>query len=354
MDSQSRKYFITINNPIDKGYTHDEILKCLLTLSSLRYVCMCDEIGNKTKTYHTHIYTVFENAKRFSTLKNTLPHADIENAKGNNQQNRDYIFKAGKWENTDKQETSIPESKFEWGELPSDKTIPTKETDILQLIQQYLDDDMSPREIYSKGVSFLKYKSIIKQAYFDKRYRETPVERKVEFYYHIGASGSGKSYEHIKLIQQYGDDAIYYMTDYSNGGTAGLDGYCGEPILFMDEFKSNLPYSLLLQLTDKYRADIHCRYNNCTALWTTIHLTSVFPPEKLYSNMVSECDRQIDSITQLLRRITYIVYHRKIGNEYYRLQIPMSEYTSYYELQQQFTKDYLKNSGFEVTKSIPK
>ena len=53
-DTQSRKWQITINNPLEKGFTHDRIKEILSSLK-LVYWCMADEIG-ENGTYHTHIY----------------------------------------------------------------------------------------------------------------------------------------------------------------------------------------------------------------------------------------------------------------------------------------------------------
>ena len=53
----SRKWLVTINNPLDHGFTHDEIIK---RLSSLRgnslYWCFCDEEGDECETRHTHVF----------------------------------------------------------------------------------------------------------------------------------------------------------------------------------------------------------------------------------------------------------------------------------------------------------
>ena len=91
---QSRKYNMTINNPLPKGLTHEQIKNLLLTLKSLAYYCMSDEIAN---SHHTHIYVYFSSPVRFTTLKKRFPQAHIEKAYGTSCENRDYVFKEGKW-----------------------------------------------------------------------------------------------------------------------------------------------------------------------------------------------------------------------------------------------------------------
>ena len=68
-DSQSRKYQITINNPTDKGITHDSIKETLSTMKSVVYYCMADEVGLETQTPHTHVYIVGKVPLRFSTVQ---------------------------------------------------------------------------------------------------------------------------------------------------------------------------------------------------------------------------------------------------------------------------------------------
>ena len=74
-DSQSRKWQITINNPLDKGYDHARIVEELAKIKSCVYWCMSDEIGS---THHTHIYIACSSAVRFSTLKNRFNGAHLE------------------------------------------------------------------------------------------------------------------------------------------------------------------------------------------------------------------------------------------------------------------------------------
>ena len=44
-DAQSRKWQITINNPTEKGLTHEALKTILAGMKSVIYWCMADEIG---------------------------------------------------------------------------------------------------------------------------------------------------------------------------------------------------------------------------------------------------------------------------------------------------------------------
>ena len=101
-DTQSRKWQITINNPLEKGFTHDRIKEILSSLK-LVYWCMADEIG-ENGTYHTHLYLQGRGGIRFSTVRKHLDGGHFEMAKGTASQNRDYVTKSGKWEKDKKYE----------------------------------------------------------------------------------------------------------------------------------------------------------------------------------------------------------------------------------------------------------
>ena len=117
-DTQSQKYSLTINNPIEKGFSHEEIRRTLKdNFSTLEYYCMADEMG---ETFHTHIFVFFRSRVRFSTIKRHFEKAHIEVARSTPTANRNYILKADKWENTDKSETRIEGSFEEGGKLPPD------------------------------------------------------------------------------------------------------------------------------------------------------------------------------------------------------------------------------------------
>lgn len=107
-DSRSRKWMITINNPLDKGFTHDKIKEVLTSIRSLDYWAMCDEIGNEKHTLHTHIIIHRGGALRFSTLQKMFPPgSQLDNLRGTMQQARDYICKEGKYKGSNKEETNL-------------------------------------------------------------------------------------------------------------------------------------------------------------------------------------------------------------------------------------------------------
>ena len=89
----SRKWQLTINNPIEHGMDHEQIKFNLSLIENLKYWCMCDEEGDECETLHTHIFFCRPGAIRFDTVKKLFPTAHIEKPYGSAQSNRDYIGK---------------------------------------------------------------------------------------------------------------------------------------------------------------------------------------------------------------------------------------------------------------------
>ena len=77
LPERPRRFFITINNPKEHGFTHDKLRNILNKMLSVIYWCMADEVGNETETYHTHIYISLKNGMRFSTLQNKFEKRQI-------------------------------------------------------------------------------------------------------------------------------------------------------------------------------------------------------------------------------------------------------------------------------------
>ncbi len=203
----------------------------------------------------------------------------------------------------------------------------------LEDIEDLLEQGFTPREIM-ENFPYRKYEKMIKSAFIDKRIKETPLLKEdKKCIWIVGESGTGKSYYYYQLCQEYGAENIYFATDFENGG---LDFYIEQgapPILFMDEFKGDMKFSQLLVMLDKFsRAQVHCRYANCFCLWTTVVITSIFPPDEVYAGMVDDTKKYRDKIDQLIRRLDVIEYRYKQDGEYRTFSIPAKEYVDYDDL----------------------
>lgn len=269
---------------------------------------------------HFHMVLCDDNQSRFATVKSLYPKAHIEPTRGTKDQAEDYINKRGKY--VEKGEIVVYIAKR--GELKANKGSRKD----FEIIQDMIESGKKPREIMSCNFAYRRYSKQITDAYFEKRFNETPRIRDVNVIYHVGASGSGKSYSIASLAENCGDDNIYRCTDYENGG---FDFYQGETILVLEEFRGQFKYNYLLNLLDVYKTQIHCRYLNGYALWNEVHIVTVYPPEVLYSKMVGE-NKDVDTRKQLYRRIRTIVYHWNDHDSYHEYTLPFGEYTNYSNL----------------------
>lgn len=205
----TRKYLLTINNPIDNGFSHERLRAILSEFSGVRYWCMCDEVGEKG-TPHTHVYVVFKNCVMFETILKRFYGAHIDVVKGNNKENRDYVRKEGKWLDDAKHETNIPETFEEWGELPTDRS--SRELQAEQIMQM-IRDGMTNAEILEECPSaYNKIPHIeqTRQTLLAERYKDE--WRQLEVTYLWGDTAAGKT---RSVMEKYGYSAVYRVTDYS-------------------------------------------------------------------------------------------------------------------------------------------
>lgn len=324
-DDVSKSWFCVFNNPEQHGYNGspaeivDKILDDWVSEHPTRTIAAAFCIS-KDGLPHVHVVLEDTKAMRFSVVKKAFPSMHIEPTKGNKNQAEDYIRKRGRFE--EKGEQVIYMNQI--GEI---KGAQGARRDF-EIIEELINKGCTPSQIMDSNFSFRRYENMIRSAYYAKRNKETPFMRPVCVTWHVGESGSGKTFVANDLVASKGEDSLYFVTDYNNGG---MDLYNGQPILFLDEFRGQIPYHQLLSWLDCYKAQIHARYANALTLWNEVHISSVLPPEKVYSNMVTE-NRDIDTQAQLFRRINNIVYHWKDSTGFHSYTMPMEKYTNYEDL----------------------
>lgn len=317
----SRSWFCVWNNPqkqfgdIEPDEMVNKVIEMWTENKPYRSCGVNYEIGD-SGTPHMHMILEDPNKARFKSIQKMFNGIHISVTRGTKAQALDYIHKRGKFE--EKEHTVVVPAVI-YGDIQAHKGSRKD----LEVIQDMLDNGYTPNQIFDIDFRYRMHEKMIRNHYYHIRYKNTPKIRKVIVYWHVGDSGSGKSYTYSKLCKELGDDNVFLMNDYENGG---FDTYCGESVLFMDEFKGNLRFQTLLNYLDVYPVQVHCRYSNVYALWTEVHITSVFYPEDTYKIMVSADNQNKDRINQLLRRITYIVKHSKVNGEYNTETIPIDEY----------------------------
>lgn len=330
----SRSWFCVLNNPskiFGENMTPEDMVDHaieLWTKDKPQRTCAINyEIGDNG-TPHMHMVLEDPAKSRFTAVQKLFPSIHIERTRGSKEQAEDYINKRGRFE--EKYHTIIVPAVYH-GSIKAEQGV---RNDLI-VIEELIEQGKRPSEITALSIKFMKQEALIKKCYFQKRYNETPTHRKVTVYWHVGDSGTGKSYSQIKLMEEHPND-VYLFNDYDGGG---FDMYEGQPILFMDEFKGGIRFQVLLNLLDSYKIQLHCRYTNTYALWNEVHISSIFPPDEAYKFMVADEDQNNDPVTQLLRRINTIIYHYKDVNGYATYSMPIERYRGYSQLKEEALKD---------------
>lgn len=287
---RSRKYQLTFNNTDKhKNCSHSAIKEKLAGWENMIYWCMCDEIA---QTLHTHLFVQFKNPVYFSSIKKTFPVAHIEDAQGSAQDNRNYIRKEGKWEQTEKETTNLKETFEEWGTMP--QTGQGRRTDLANLYQMIKDgySNVEILEINPDNLLNLQHIDKARLEILSSRYK---AERRLQLQvmYVSGSTGFGKS-RHI--LDVHGDANVYRVTDYKHP----FDTYSGEDVLVFEEFRSDLPIGTMLNYLDVYPLQLPARYNNRQACYNFVYIVSNWKLQDQYHNIRLE---QEETWNAFIRRI---------------------------------------------------
>ena len=271
----SRKFQLTINNPADHGYTHEQLRAILSEFPGLLYWCMCDEVGEQG-TPHTHVYMVSRNSIMFDSLHSKFYGAHVEQANGSNQENRDYVRKEGKWLEDAKHETNLADTFEEWGELPPDRT--RRESQAEQIMQMVY-DGKSNAEILAEiptAFSKLHYIDQARQTLLQEQYKEK--WRQLDVTYLWGDTGAGKT---RSVMDTYGFPNVYQVTNYEHP----FDSYQGQNVVIFEEFRSSLKIDDMLKYLDGYPVMLTCRYADKVACYTKVFIISNYSLDQQYPNV---------------------------------------------------------------------
>ncbi|HAS79036.1 MAG TPA: replication protein [Ruminococcus sp.] len=297
-DTRSRRYQLTLNNPVEKGFTHDEIKKLIKEFKSCVYWCMCDEQGLEEKTPHTHMYIVFSSAVRFSRIQSVFnKQVHIEIANGNSQQNRDYIRKEGKWEKDKKKETNFLETFEEWGEMPVERQ--GKRNDLADLYDM-IKSGMSNYEIITAETQYLfdvekieKARKVIKEEEYKNKWRD------IDVHYIYGNTGTGKT---RYVMDKYGYENVCKVTNYRHHP---FDDYSGQPVILFDEYRSSFELKDMLNYLDGYPLNLPARYCNRVACYTTVYIVSNIPLQDQHKRIQMEESRSWLAFIRRIKDVTY-------------------------------------------------
>lgn len=247
-DRQSRAYCLCLHNIKETNFNHERIKGILNQIPSLQYACLSDEIGQETKKFHTHVYFYAKSPLRFSTVLNKFEGADlhIEPSMGNAVQNREYVFKIGKWEGDPKADQRLPDTQEEWGTLPR-QGHRTDLEEVYVLIKQGFTNSEILEQIGETAIKHIDKLDKLRRAYLvDKFKGQRRLDLKV--HYVTGQTGAGKSRD---ILDVYGDQNVYRVTDYQHP----FDSYQCEPVIVFEEYRASLRLQDMLKLPRRLSCD---------------------------------------------------------------------------------------------------
>ncbi len=296
-NTRSRKYLLTINNPAEHGETHDIIFKKLKQYQ-YQYIAMCDETGSQG-TYHTHVYVKYNNAIRFTTIKEMFPSANIFSAVGSSVQNRNYILKCapehhkknnGSYEYKDasgKSHVGInhTETFEELGECPKEEQGRRSDLEYMyQLVKENYTISEIVEIIPDTAIKHIDKINKLRHAYLvDKFKGQRRLDLKVN--YITGKTGLGKT---RNILDEYGDENVYRVTSYEHA----FDSYQCQSVICFDEYRSSLKLQDMLNYLDVYPVILPARYSPKVACYTTVFVVSNWTFEMQYSELQKDPEQK--------------------------------------------------------------
>lgn len=298
-NTRSRKYLLTINNPDKhKDCDHKSILKKARKFQIV-YAAMCDETGGRENTYHTHVYLHYENAIKFSTIKELFPSANIATVRGSAIQNRHYLLKDLPEHNkkadgsycykdstgNEHSGTNHTDTFEEFGECPIEHQ--GKRNDLEHMYELVKDGYTNAEILELCGAVAIKHIDKINKLRHDYLVDKYTGTRRLNLkvHYITGKTGTGKSRD---ILNEYGDENCYRVTDYKHP----FDSYQTNSVIIFEEFRSSLKSQDMLNYLDIYPVILPARYSPKVGCFTTVFIVSNWDFEQQYNELQKILEQQ--------------------------------------------------------------
>lgn len=262
------------------------------------YYHVAHEICPTTGSDHMDGYYELQTQRKISTENKKFTKVfgpgfgDLQVAKGTAAENCDYSEKEGRKMETRGQPGQGQGERSDLRELKEDIMSGKRSVDDIAVAE--------PEAYHQYGRTLTKLEDIALR----KKFRtEMPVATWV-----WGPTGVGKSHW---LNKDYDPERMYTWKD-DNGWQ---DGYAGQPIVLINEFRGGIPFNELLQLIDKWPYFIRRRGREpAPMLATEFRITSSMPPSQVYHGIASREDG-MDSMNQLYRRVRVLEVPNRMAGE---------------------------------------
>lgn len=306
MSARTRRMQVTCNNPLDKEFTAEKI-KQTMTRWKTDYYCFCYETGEQG-TEHFHLYIKFKNPQSTDIVSKQFANAHIEIIRNStSRENRDYVRKEGAYLDSDKKSTNHIETFYESNECPEDGQEHQGARNDISTMIALVENGASNMEIVQAVPSMaLRIPAIeqYRQAYWEEQGKEY---RDMTVWYIYGKTRTGKT---SYAYQSHDASEIYSVTDYKGNGIWDKYDTARTRILLLDEYRSALPFSLLLAICDGQPLTLNCRYSNRVCLHNTVYIISNISLSQQYPNIQHE---EPESWKALLARIKNVRHYYDVG-----------------------------------------
>lgn len=280
-----RNWCFTIHNFTDILV---DSIKCRVNkdtkLKQIKHLVFQGETCPTTGRKHLQGHIIFHNPKELKHVKKFLGDntAHLEPMRGTPEQSLAYCTK---------DDTCIPNTRFEYGELPVGQGT---RTDLQQCIE-LIEGGAKWREIINKYPQlYVQYRNGLEAIKDELRGVPRTTKTLVEVYF--GESGTGKSHDAIV------NNPDAYVLRNSNGNV-WFDGYDYQDTVIIDEFYGWIPFDKMLQLLDRYALKVDIKGGAKEFNSKRIIITSNKNPRDWYKNISTEHK------IALLRRLDKVVYY---------------------------------------------
>lgn len=272
---QGRIFLITLNQ--EERWIR---LREYLHTKPVQYMYAAHEVAPTTGHDHMHIFIMY-------TRKVELAGSKVEGAR------IDVVTQT--WWNAleycKKQGMEVEE----YGEHPIRSTVPKGLTirDVMEM------DEVQLVELKASSFNYVRN---IRSELLNTQIRKNRHYAPIEFEWYYGPTGTGKS----RKAFEEGATPIQYANGF-------FTDWAGSKVLVYEEFRGQVPYHLMLQLTDAYHGyySLNIKGGFRVLDIDKLIVTSPLRPEHCYPR---QCEKK-DSIQQLMRRITKLVFFNELGEQ---------------------------------------
>lgn len=279
--SQAKNWLFTLNN-----FTQEEfVLLCDGPQPEwIRYITFQHERGSEG-TDHLQGYMECTTKRRLAQVRDYLPRAHWEVRRGSQSQAIAYCQKAD----------SRVDGPWHMG-LPFESR-QGKRTDLDELATQLYSGASEDQIRDTFPGHSLRFQKTIREEIRSRRVKEySRKSRDIEVYVFWGDPGSGKT---RSVYESEGFDRVYTLNTASNGHV-WFDGYMGEPVLLIDDFRGWIAFNEVLKILDRYPYRLPIKGSFDYAAWTRVYITSNHSIENWWRDESNHC------IAALRRRISRV------------------------------------------------